>query len=175
MNLHFKSIDLTQIWSKEVTGTIEYDDLLAMAAVVCFHIKPHFTPQQRYIRSLPELLTALAAPLFRRQPDDVQELHNGHTIQQVVHREFRILQPLGYDVTVLTPMDWIDIYRWRHTLRQRLQCGHLFQEQSATLSDSLSLPCQSACSNPHPGCSIQPHLHSQPHQRGCLHTGQQSR
>ena len=44
-------IDLTQIWSNEVTGTIEYDDLLAMAAAVHIYIKLHFTLQQRYPRS----------------------------------------------------------------------------------------------------------------------------
>ena len=45
-----------------MTGTIEYDDLLAMAAAV--HICIKLTPQQRYPRSLPELLTAFAARLF---------------------------------------------------------------------------------------------------------------
>ena len=57
-------VDLTEIWSNEITGNIENDDLLAMAVAVYLHIKLHFTPQQRYPRSLPELLTAFAALLL---------------------------------------------------------------------------------------------------------------
>ena len=66
-------------------------------------------------------LAAFEALLKQRQPDDVPALRNGRTIQQVVPREFRMLQELCYEVAVLTPMDWIDIYRGRHTLRQQLQ------------------------------------------------------
>ena len=40
-----------------------------------------------------------------------QELDSGLTIQQVVHRDFTTLQQLGYEVTVLTPMERIDTYR----------------------------------------------------------------
>ena len=81
---------------------------------------------------------AFAALLFQRQPGDVPELHDGHTIQQVVHREFRMLQQqLGYEA-VLTPMDWIDVYCRRHTLRQRLLWSPLFQEQHATFAASLA-------------------------------------
>ena len=54
-------IDLTQ-----VSGTIEFDDLLALTAAVCVYIKPQFTPRKRYFCSLPEQLTAFAALLVRR-------------------------------------------------------------------------------------------------------------
>ena len=84
-------IDLTQTWPNEVTGSIECDDLLAMVAAVYIYVTPHITPQQRYLRSLPEFLTVFAALLLQRQPGDDPELHNGHAIQQVVHREFRML------------------------------------------------------------------------------------
>ena len=74
VNFPLQVIDLTQTWSNEVTVTIECDDQLAMAAAVYIYVKLHFTPQQRYPRSLPELLTAFAALLFQRQADDVPEL-----------------------------------------------------------------------------------------------------
>ena len=54
--------------------------------------------------------------------------------QQVVHKEFRMLQQLGYEIALLTPIDWIDIYR----RRQQLQRGPLFQEQYAANADSLA-------------------------------------
>ena len=68
-------IDLTQAWSNGASGTIECDDLLALAAAVYVYIKLHFTPQQTYPRSLLELHAAFAALFVRRQPDDVPELH----------------------------------------------------------------------------------------------------
>ena len=49
-----------------------------------------------------------------------------------------MLQKLGYEVSALTPVDWIDIYHRRHVLRLQLQRGPLFQEQHATLADSLA-------------------------------------
>ena len=90
-------------WEDEVTGTIECDDLLAMAAAVYIYVKLHFSPQPKYPRSSPELLTAFTALLARRQFDDVPEVPDGYTIQQVAHREFRMLQHLGCRVTILQP------------------------------------------------------------------------
>ena len=43
-----------------------------------------------------------------------------------------MLQQCGYEVTILTPMNWIEIYRRRHTLRQQLRRSPLCQEQHAT-------------------------------------------
>ena len=54
---------------------------------IYINAKLNFTPQQRYSRSFLELLTAFTALLLRREPGDAPELHNGHTIQQVAHRE----------------------------------------------------------------------------------------
>ena len=54
--------------------------------------------------SLPELLTAFAAPLVRRQPDDGPVRHNAFSSQQVVHTEFRMLQQLDCELATLTPM-----------------------------------------------------------------------
>ena len=104
-------IGWTQVWPNETSGIIEYDDLLALLAAVYIHIELHFTPQQRHPRSFLGLLTAFAAQLLRRQLDDVPELHNSYTIQQIVHTGFRILRQLGYEVAILTPMNWIDTYR----------------------------------------------------------------
>ena len=50
-----------------------------------------------------------------------------------------MLQQLGYELAVLTPTGWIDMYRRRHSLRQQLKRGPLCQEQGATLADSLAL------------------------------------
>ena len=121
-------IELTQVWSNEVTGSIEHDDLVAVAGPVQIYVKLHFSPQQRYPRSLPKLVTAFAALLVRRHPNDVPELRSAVNIQQVVHTAFRMLQQLGHEVTFLTPMNWIDIYRRRYILR----------EQQATHADSLA-------------------------------------
>ena len=93
--------------------------------------------------------------LSERQPDDVQELHSGRTIQLVVHREFWTLQQLGYEVTVLTPMERIDTYRRAAYLATTTTAGPLSQEQHATFTDSLL-----ACRHPHPQCPTQFHLHS---------------
>ena len=49
-----------------------------------------------------------------------------------------MLQQLGCEATMLTTKSWIDIYRRRHTLRQQLQRGPLFQEQELTPADSLA-------------------------------------
>ena len=57
-------INLTQTGSTEVTDFFEYDDLPAMVAAVHIYVKQHVAPQQRYTRSLPELLAAFAARLF---------------------------------------------------------------------------------------------------------------
>ena len=69
------------------------------------------------------------------------------------------LQQLGYELTILTPMGWIDIYRRR--------CGNSYGEIPSTVfHKQLALPrfpCKSACRSPHLGC----HLHSQPNRHGC--------
>ena len=57
------------------------DDILALAAAVYLFIKLHLSPQQRYPRTLPELLTAVAALLTRQQPDDAPVRHNACTIR----------------------------------------------------------------------------------------------
>ena len=77
--------DQTQVWSNTDSGIVDSDDLLALAAAFYMYMKLHLSPQQRYPRSLPEVLAAFAALPIRRHPDDVPELHNAFTIQQVVH------------------------------------------------------------------------------------------
>ena len=52
----------------------------ALATAVYMFMKLHLSPQQRYPRMLPELLTAVAAPLTRQQPGDVPVLHIAYTI-----------------------------------------------------------------------------------------------
>ena len=64
-------LDLTHIWSASDSDAIDLDDILASAAAVYVFIKLNLSPQQRYPRTLTELLTAFAELLTRQQPDDV--------------------------------------------------------------------------------------------------------
>ena len=52
-------------------------------------------PQQRYTRTLPEVLTAVAELLTRHQPLDTPALHTARTVHQVTRVEFHILETLG--------------------------------------------------------------------------------
>ena len=102
-----QTVDLTQVWPNVSSGIIGHDDLLASAVYI--YVKLHFTAQQKFTRSLLEPLTAIEAPLLQRQPDDVPELRDGHTILQVVHWDFRILQHLGYEATFTDPLAFLAI------------------------------------------------------------------
>ena len=55
-----------------MSGTTDHLILLSLAASVYMYIKLHLS---RYPHSVPELLTAFAAQLVRRQPDDVPGLY----------------------------------------------------------------------------------------------------
>ena len=127
------------VWSNRDFGAVDSDDLLALAAAVCMYIKLHLSLQQQYPHSLPELLTAFTAG---RKPDGVPVLHNAFTIQRVVHSEFRMLQQLGYQLTTLTPMAWVDIFRQRLTLRQWQPQGDpsTSSDRQLVLTPSVSLP-----------------------------------
>ena len=100
--LLFQVLDTTHIWSGNDSDVIEPDDILALAAAVNVLIKLHLSPQQSKARTLPELLTAVAALLARPQPDDALVLHSACTIQQVTHIEFRMLEQLGQELATLT-------------------------------------------------------------------------
>ena len=83
-------------WSDNDARIITLDDILALAASVYMFIQldPPL-PQQRYHRTLPELLAAVAEHLTRQQPSDVPVLHTARAIQQVTRVEFQILEVLG--------------------------------------------------------------------------------
>ena len=80
-------LDLTRVYSD--SDVIDLDDILALIAAVYVFIKLNLSPQQRYPRTLPELLAAVAELLTRQQPDDVPVLHKTSTIQHITHTEFR--------------------------------------------------------------------------------------
>ena len=84
-------LDLKHVWSHRDSDVIELDDILALIAAVYVFIKLNISPQQRYPRTLPELLAAVAELLISQQPDDVPVLHNASTIQHITHIEFRFL------------------------------------------------------------------------------------
>ena len=102
-------LDLAHIWSDSDTDVIDLDDTLALSAAVHMFIKLNLLPGQRYLHTLPELLTAVAALLTRHQPDDVPVLHTARTIQQITHVQFRILELLEFDLATLTPAAWVEI------------------------------------------------------------------
>ena len=95
---------LARICSGSDADVIELDDILALAAAVHLPIEldPAW-PQQRYPRTLPELLTGVAELLTRHQPDDVPVLHDASTIQKITRVEFRILELLEFELVTLTP------------------------------------------------------------------------
>ena len=92
------------------------DDILALAAALYMFIKLNPLPQQRYPRTLPDLLTAGAELLTRHQPDDLPVLHNTRTSQQVTHVEFRVLEVLGFELAALTPAAWVEVFSRRFPL-----------------------------------------------------------
>ena len=65
------------------------------------------------------------------------ELQNEQPLERAVHKEFRVLQQLGYEVAVLVPADWNEVFRQRHTLRQ--------PRAQHRVSRFARHSCQSAC------------------------------
>ena len=80
------------------SDVIEPDDILALAAAVYMFMELHLSPQQRYPRTLPELLAAVAARLARQEANDALVLHNAYTIQKVARAGFKMLDQLGYSI-----------------------------------------------------------------------------
>ena len=115
-----KSLDLAHVWSDSDADASELDDILALAAAVYMFVKMHL-PQQRYSRTLPELLTKVAELLTKRQPNDDPVSHTAGTIQQVTRVELRVLEILEFELPTLTPAAWIEIFSRRHSLWQQQQ------------------------------------------------------
>ena len=84
-------LDLTHVWSHSDSNVSEHDDILALTAAIYVFIKLNLSPQQRYPRTLPELLTAFAELLTRQQPDDVPVLHDTSTIRLTQQQQRQIL------------------------------------------------------------------------------------
>ena len=140
-------LDLTRSWSDNDAEVIMLDDILALAAALYMFIKLNPLPQQRYPRTLPDLLTAGAELLTRHQPDDLPVLHNARTSQQVTHVEFRVLGVLGFELAALTPAAWVEVFSRRFPLwEQQL----LLQQLHLAL-----LVLQPVRSAPQPGLSRQ--------------------
>ena len=114
-------IDLTQGWSNAVAERITHTDLLAVVAAVHIFVKLRYTPWQRYLHCLPQLLEGFTAQLLRRSPCAVPTRRGEHIIQQIVHQEFSLLQQLGYEVAILMPREWTNKCQLQCALRQQLQ------------------------------------------------------
>ena len=79
-------------------------------------------PQLRFSRALPELLTAVTELLTWHQPRDAPALHTARTVQQVTRSEFHILEALGFDLAIPTPVAWMEIFRRRLSLWEQEYC-----------------------------------------------------
>ena len=101
-------IDSTRGWSDALAERITHTDLLAMVAAVNVCVNMHCTLGQRYLYSLPQLLEAFAAQLSRSSPCAAAALQDEHFIP-IVHQEFSLLQQPGYELTILTPTEGIEI------------------------------------------------------------------
>ena len=61
------------------------------------------------VRTLPGLLTALAASLDRRWPQNALTLHTSWTVQEVIAAGARILKSIHYEVGTYSPADWVHL------------------------------------------------------------------
>ena len=122
-------IDLTHSWSDNDAEVILLGDILALAAAVFMFMKLHPLPQQRYLPTLPELLTAVAELLTRQQNTDAPVLYiAARNIQQVSCVEFQILEELGFELAAVTPAARFEVFSRRFQLWQQeqlLQQPHL--------------------------------------------------
>ena len=74
---------------------ITHTDLLAMVVAVYIYVKLRYTPGQRYLHSLPQLLEAFAAQLLRRSPHARQHSKMNISSNRSTPREFSQQQQLG--------------------------------------------------------------------------------
>ena len=76
-----------QGWSKAVAERITHTHHLAVVAAVYIYNKLRFTPGQRYLHSLPQLLEcSKPSQLSRRSPYAAPARRDGHIIQQIGHK-----------------------------------------------------------------------------------------
>ena len=61
-------IDLTQGWSNAVADSITHTDLLATVAAVSIYVTLRFTPGQRNLHRLPQLLEAFCSAALAKKP-----------------------------------------------------------------------------------------------------------
>ena len=133
--------------------------------------KLYLSPQPRYPRTLPEMLTAVAALLTRQQPDDAQLSVMRAPSQQITHIEFWMLEQLGHELATLTPMAWVDIVRRRFSLRQTAATTSEQLPYSASTCSSYKIPRRllpSGCRGSRSEFPVLFHLCSQPDRRELL-------
>ena len=94
-------------WSDRGDNDIDLSDILALGAADHMFIKMARLQQPRFLRALPELLTAVAELLTRHQPHNAPVLQSARAIQQVIRAEFHILDTLGFELATPTPAAWI--------------------------------------------------------------------
>ena len=88
------------------------------------------------VRTVPRLLTALAASLDRLRRHNALTLHTSWTVQEVIAAEARILESSNYEVGTYTLADWVHLLATRllpeggttaatHTFRDVMASGAL--------------------------------------------------
>ena len=106
-------VDLTQGWSDAMTEQIAYADLLAMVAAVYIHLGLRFTTKQRHTGALSPtargLCSAATKKISRRSSPS-------RRTQQVAQQEICPLQQLGYELAILTPTEWMELFQLRCTV-----------------------------------------------------------
>ena len=81
-----------------------------------FHRRQGPGPPQP-VRTLPSLLTALAASLDRLRPHNALTIHTSWTVQEVIAAEARLLESIHYEVGTCTPADWAHLLATRFSLK----------------------------------------------------------
>ena len=112
-------LDLThRRWAEREDDGKDIGDVHPLSAAVHINIKfysvgfPDPAPDQ-----FPDLLTAIAALLARRHPNNnVPLLHTAWTLQEVITQEYRILGSVNCEPGIHTPTDWIYILERRFFL-----------------------------------------------------------
>ena len=69
------------------------------------------------VRTLPGLLTVLAANFDRLWPHNSLTLHTSWTVQEVVAAEARILESINCEVGTCTPADWVHLLAARFSIK----------------------------------------------------------
>ena len=136
-------LDLTHSWSDRNADVIDLNNILALtAAVYMFTELNPSLPQQRYTRTLPELLTAVAELLTSTTLMTFQLCIQRGQSSTLPASSFTFWKSWGVELATPSPEAWIEIFRrlslWQQ--QQLLQPPHLLAVPPAMLVALIRLP-----------------------------------